>query len=263
MTENHKEYEYEEIKCGDAIVTQAKDYLLPTGKVLILRTNDKNNRAYGGFQWPQQGLVEAPDWSSAAMCGRGLHGALWGVGDASLLKWDADAIWQVIEADESSVIDLGGKVKVPCAIVVHNGNRISSTSFIQEYTTGSLPVIGGTATAGNYGTATAGFKGTATAGDEGTATAGNYGTATAGNYGTATAGFKGTATAGNYGTATAGNYGTATAGNYGTATAGDEGVLIWRWWNGGRYEVTVVKINRENYMPNVGYKCTGGVIAEA
>src|SRR5574343_147504 len=244
-------------------------------KVLCLRTCNADMTSYGDFRWPGEGdTVEAPDWNPGSHCGNGLHGLLWGEGDGHLLRHDQDAVWMVFEADAASVVDLGGKVKVPKATVLKTGDREAVTAWLAERAPGRA-IVGasltagddgtatagddgtatagddgaatagarGTATAGYDGTATAGYAGTATAGDAGTATAadagaataGARGTATAGYRGTATAGYAGTATAGYAGTATAGDRGTATAGDDGTATAGDRGTIILRRWNGKRY----------------------------
>ena len=192
------------------------------GKVYALRTCDKDMLAYGGFKWPKKGKVVAPDWSDESCCGKGLHGALWGRGDAGLLSWKKDAVAQVVRIDSFPIVDLGGKVKFESCTVVYTGSIKDAAEKIQSLGA-KEKVIAGTATAGDDGTATAGYAGTATAGDRGTATAGNRGTATAGDDGTATAGYAGTATAGDDGTATAGKGGTATAGNRGTATAGNRG----------------------------------------
>jgi hypothetical protein len=232
--------------------------ILKPGEVLIMRTCTPQMTGYNGFKWPEMGPVEAPDWNPEAVCGKGLHGMLWGCGDGSLLNWNADAKWLVVAVSESSIIDLGGKVKFPRGRVVFSGKREGATSLIQAY--------------GTAGTATAGDRGTATAGDGGTATAGDGGTATAGDSWHRDGwnpwhrdgwnrwhrdgwiwwhrdgwnrwhrdgwnrwhrdGWRqvaprrletgGTATAGYGGTATAGTAGTATAGYGGTATAGNSG----------------------------------------
>ena len=259
-------------------------------KVLVLRTCATNMTSYNGFRWPESGPVECPDWDPTPLCGRGLHGALWGEGDGKLLSWDPGAKWLVVEVDTADVVELGGKVKFPRGHVVYCGDRAGATALIQRP---GRAVIGGTATAGNYGTATAGdhgtatagdhgtatageygaatsgyhgtatageygaatsgYRGTATAGEGGTATAGNYGTATAGDHGTATAGEGGTATAGNYGTATAGDHGTATAGEYGTATAGEGGVVEISWWDGRRCRRVVGYVGEDGVEANVPY----------
>lgn len=55
-------------------------------KVLVLRTCDASRKAYGGFQYPESGPVEAPDWDPRPVCGGGLHGLRWGEGDAERLS---------------------------------------------------------------------------------------------------------------------------------------------------------------------------------
>jgi hypothetical protein len=212
---------------------------------LILRVCRADMTSRNGFKWPEVGQeVVAPDWHKKAECGNGLHGWLYGQGDHSCAEyWQApDAKWLVLEADSDSIVMIGGKCKVPKAIVRFVGDVKSATDYLWEHEPRSrdVEVIGacradkregaqvrvgalGTATAGALGTATAGYSGTATAGYSGTATAGALGTATAGYSGTATAGYSGTATAGALGTATAGALGTATAGYSGTATAGYSG----------------------------------------
>lgn len=151
-----------------------------TEKVLVLRTCAADLTSHGGFVWPDAGPVECPHWDPKPICGYGLHGALWGEGDGSLLSWAPESRWLVVEVDARDIVQLDGKVKFPRGTVVHCGDQLSATAFIQRP---GRAVIGGTATAGNDGTATAGDRGTATAGYRGTATAGNGGTATAGDYG--------------------------------------------------------------------------------
>jgi len=216
----------------------------PPEKVLVLRTCDAERKSAheyvsGGFQWPESGPVEAPDWSDRATCGKGLHGWLWGEGNGNLGNLSEDALWLVLEVEASTIVDLNGNVKFPRASVVFCGPRVDAVAYLADRAPAGKAIIGhtvsagdyGTATAGDYGTATAGNGGTATAGDGGTATAGDGGTATAGYGGTATAGTRGTATAGYGGTATAGNGGTATAGTRGTATAGYGGTISIEMWD--------------------------------
>jgi hypothetical protein len=152
--------------------------------VLILRVCDSNRQSRGGFQWPASGPVEAPDWDHEPVCGFGLHGWLWGEGDASVADWDSESKWLVAEVESATLVDLKGKVKFPRAVVVHCGDKESATRYIAEHGAAGRAIIAGTATAGDEGTATAGDRGTATAGYRGTATAGDEGTATAGDEGT-------------------------------------------------------------------------------
>ena len=154
------------------------------GKALMMRTCASDMTSYHGtFTWPESGPVEAPDWNPQAECGQGLHGLLWGAGSASLLDWDADAKWLVVEVDTADIVGLGDKVKVPAGVVIYAGERHIAASLISAHAPAGTRVIAGTATAGYGGTATAADRGTATAGDEGTATAGDRGTATAGDEG--------------------------------------------------------------------------------
>jgi len=217
------------------------------GHVLILRTSNADGTSKNNFRWPESGPVECPDWELTAVCGHGLHGALWGEGAGGLFRWEADARWQVVEVVAADVIDLAGKVKFPRGVVVFSGDRLGATAYLSEHGGAGRAVIGGTATAG--------YSGTATAGDSGTATAGYSGTATAGDSGTATAGYSGTATAGDWGTATAGDWGTATAGDWGTATAGYRGIVELRWYDGSRYRITVGYIGEDGLLPGVAYRC--------
>jgi hypothetical protein len=80
----------------------------------------------------------------------------------------------VAEVVAADVVELGGKVKVPAAVVLYCSARLGATAFLAERAAGRA-IAGGTATAGYRGTATAGYRGTATAGYRGTATAGDFG----------------------------------------------------------------------------------------
>ncbi len=44
--------------------------------VYVLRANTPENTSYGGFQWPESGIVTCPDWKRNYKCGNGLHGFL-------------------------------------------------------------------------------------------------------------------------------------------------------------------------------------------
>jgi hypothetical protein len=218
--------------------------------VLILKTVNANMEAYGGFVWPVSGPVIADDWSPAARCGNGLHGLLWGTGDSLTLIETATKTrrWVVFSAAESTVVNLGGKVKVPAGVVECVGTRDEAIAFIDAHGGADMPVVFARRTAGDYGAATAG--------DEGTATARNRGAATAGYHGTATAGDEGTATAGDKGTATAGYEGTATAGYEGTVTAGNQGVLQVRHYDrhAARYRLVTAYVGEDGILPDTAYK---------
>lgn len=82
----------------------------------VLRCSAKNGTSYNGkFQWPESGMVEAPDWDPTEECGHGLHGCLDGEGD-DLLQ---DDLWQIVRVQEEDLIHLGdAKVKFPRGEVV-------------------------------------------------------------------------------------------------------------------------------------------------
>ena len=221
---------------------------------LVLRTCNAHLTSHGGFQWPANGFVQAPDFEATYKCGHGLHGLLEGKGEGAYLDWNPEAHWLVVEVEEHLLLtgqgELCDKCKFPEGNVVHCGTQTSALDYLQQHgvdltgCTGAIITVGdhgtatvgehgiamagyrGTAIASGYGTAIAGLYGIATAGYKGTAVAQDYGKATVGFHGTATAGYHGIATTGNEGTATAGNYGIATAGNYGTATAGNFGRAV-------------------------------------
>ena len=201
--------------------------------VLVLRTCNPDMTSHRGFRWPESGPVACTDWSAEPSCGGGLHGLLWGEGDGALLNWSEDARWLVVEVPATSLVDLAGKVKFPAGVVVHCGDRMSSTEFLAANGAPGRAVTGGTATAGD--------EGTATAGDRGTATAGDMGTATAGDMGTATAGYEG------------------------TATAGDMGTLLIRWWDNkaGRYRIACGYTGEDGLKPNTPYRYNGDRFIEA
>lgn len=131
-------------------------------QVLVLRCCKADMSSTNGFVWPTSGLAEAQDWNPKAVCGYGLHGWLWGEGDASASDWvnNPDAKWLVVSVDENSIVELGRKVKFPRGEVVVAGTREEATSYIRDNGGLGKTNIGGTATAGARGTATAGEKGT-------------------------------------------------------------------------------------------------------
>jgi hypothetical protein len=237
-------------------------------KKLVLRTCKADMTSYEGFQWPSEGIVEAPDWDPDPHCGHGLHGFLRGEGDGRLADWDADAKWLVLEVDADTIVDLQGKVKFPRADVVHVGDRLSATSYLQEQglkgeiigatsTSGDL----GTSVSGDRGTSTSGYRGTSTSGHGGTSTSGDYGTSTSGDYGTSTSGYGGTSTSGHGGTSTSGDYGTSTSGDYGTSTsgyggkarAGQGGELRIRYYDGIRYRTAIGYVGENGIEPDTFY----------
>jgi hypothetical protein len=132
---------------------------------LVLRTCNSVMTSHGGFVWPTEGKVVAPDWNPAPECGGGLHGLLNGQGDATLLNWDADARWLVVKPGQL-LVDLDGKVKFKTGTVKYCGDRPGALAYLRANGV-TDPLPGEQVTAGYWGTATAGYEGTATAGNRG------------------------------------------------------------------------------------------------
>ena len=195
----------------------------------MLKTVNEDMTAYHDFKWPKRGKVEAPDWDPEPICGGGLHGLLDGEGDGTLLNWSSKAKWLVVKIDQDEAIEIAGKVKVPRGSVVHCGNQVSATQYLQKRgLTGAI--VGAMVVRGDRGTATAGYSGTATAGYSGTATAGDSGTATAGYSG--------------------------------IATAGGGGTISLKWWDGRRSRIEVFYVGEEGIRLNTPYRCIDGKAVE-
>ena len=158
------------------------------GKYLVLRTVDADWRSRDGFQWRTTVETVAPDWDPDPHreCGGGLHGLLWGCGDAGLLSSAPDAVWLVVAVRPTDVAnpDQPQKVRFRAGRVRHHGTRDGAVDYLMAHGAAGLPVVYGRHMVPDRGTAIAGNDGTAIAGNDGTAIAGYHGTATAGNWGT-------------------------------------------------------------------------------
>ena len=101
-------------------------------EVLILRCCDADGKSYKGFQWTLTvgETVEAPDWIPNAQCGNGLHGWPWGIamGDGKCPNWDGK--WIVFGSDPSTVVSLGGKVKVQRGVIWFVGDWNEAMEFV-------------------------------------------------------------------------------------------------------------------------------------
>ena len=170
-------------------------------KVLILRKCDANRKSYNGFTYPDSGHVEAPDWKPVKKCGNGLHGLLWGSGTYPL---PSDGLWQVIEADNTDVLEFEGKCKFRCGeVLLTSAVSLDAINLLKAHpnyphdnvlnydiTTAPFAVSGDGSIqkAGGNSTQKAGGNSTQTAGDGSTQTAGGNSTQTAGGNSTQTAG---------------------------------------------------------------------------
>ena len=218
---------------------------LKKGEVLILRTSDKDRKSCGGFQWPEKGEVSCPDWNDSPECGHGLHGLLKGEGDAMLLNWNTDAIWQVVATDEALCVAIDRKVKFPKGRVIYSGKKEIAVAIIKKRYP-CIPVVGVEITGGYDSTITGGDRSTLTGGDDSTIT-GGYGSTITGGYGS-------TITGGDRSTITGGYGSTITGGDRSTITGGDECQIVLRYWNGKRYKYKTGEIGEAGLKPNTPYR---------
>ena len=154
------------------------------GEILVVKTVDKNRRALysdaNGFQYPESGSVEAPDWKPTFQCGGGLHGLPWCSGDVGMLFKgdDPDTLWCVMRVKVSPENylfgegDLRGKCKFHRAEDISFGTREEVVANVVKYAPKDVCVHFAMQTAGDDSTQTAGDKSTQMAGNRSTQTAG-------------------------------------------------------------------------------------------
>jgi len=245
----------------------------------MLRTCNRDMTSHEGFNWKRRGYVEAPDWSDKVECGSGLHGLLWGCGDACYCDISPESIWLVCKIDKRTVVDLVGKIKVPYCSVVFSGDRDSAVSKIMDLGAQDKPVIfarktggdksilnGGdysTLTGGNHSTLNGGYRSTLTGGYKSTLTGGDHSTLNGGYRSTLTGGNHSTLTGGYNSTLTGGNHSTLTGGNYSTLTGGDYSTLSIKYYDGHRCRIAIGYVG-EGLKAGVAYTVDGnGNIIEA
>src|SRR5574342_1123156 len=108
--------------------------------VLVLRQCDNQLRGYNGFQYPESGMVEAPDWDPTPRCGGGLHGFLRGEGNGALADKGEDGKWLVLRVRKSDIVPVGDeKVKFPRGEVIYVGTCDGAGELLaKEYPTACI-----------------------------------------------------------------------------------------------------------------------------
>ena len=204
------------------------------GRWLVLRTCSADMTSHGGFQWPTEGHVEAPDWDSdpGRECGGGLHGLLWGCGNAGLLSASPDARWLVVAVDPADVADpdAPGKVRFRRGYVLLVGTRDEAVGMIADAAPG-LPVV--------YAVRTGGTRSTVSGGDGSTVTGGDWSTVTGGRWSTVSGG----------------DGATVSGGDGSTVSGGYWSTLVVKWWEGFRYRITVGYVGEDGIEAGVAYQC--------
>jgi len=221
---------------------------------LVLRVCDKDLRSHNGFQWPDVGgIAIAPDWSTVAECGTGLHGWLHGEGDHRVANITEGARWLVVEVDTASLVMLGGKCKFPRGTVRFVGDMHAAAAYLiaHDPLAAGLAVIGASRTVGDnqavvvgaFGCAVGGYGATVSGGD-GATVSGGYGATVIGGYGATVSGGDGATVIGGYGATVSGGYGAE---------------LRIRWWDEQkeRYRTGIAYVGENGIEPNVAYKLDG------
>ena len=206
------------------------------GRVLLLRSCRSDMTSRGGFQWPESGPVECPDWNDRPECGGGLHGLLLGQQDPGVWYDDGKAI--AFEAEPEDVIDLGGKAKARRGVVVYCGDMAGASAYFA-------------ANGGAEGL----HRRIVIGGDRSTLTGGNGSILTGGDWSTLTGGY--------WSTLTGGNGSTLTGGYRSTLTGGDGSTLAFFWWDG-RRRLVVGYVGENGITPNTPHRLNAaGEITEA
>ena len=176
-------------------------------KILVLRTCDAKLQGHEGFQWPESGLVVAPDWNPDPKinCGEGLHGLAWGDGNWSLLSRDTDAKWLVVEVDAADLVPScgGDKDRFRAGTVIYCGAEVGAVARVmccpENFERIQSLAKGKSSSSGDYSTAaSSGYNSKA-------ASSGDYSTAaSSGDYSMA-------ASSGDYSKAASSGYGSTAA----------------------------------------------------
>ena len=183
---------------------------------LVLRTCNADLTSYNGFQWPESGHVEAPDFRRTYDCGQGLHGLLEGQGDGKYLNLGDDAKWLVVEVFANDDLlwgkgDLTDKCKFREGTVVYCGDRSGAVKYLKNHDVDISACVAGQATA-------SGYAGQATA---------------SGNHALAL-----------------------TWGSSQRAKAGRFGIIALRWFDGNRFRLAIGYIGEDGIMQDIWYRVT-------
>lgn len=171
-----------EILAAQAPAESIDNYVVPEGKVLVLRTSkyirpddlgntnkvhfviddgttslpekmdpdtwpvvsfhsryDNVLRRAVDFVWPKEfgaTVTLDEDFDPRPVCGKGLHGLLWGYGDESYLNFEEmNLCWQILEVDEDVIVHVeGDKVKFPGGrMILSTPDRHLAVQFLHRH----------------------------------------------------------------------------------------------------------------------------------
>lgn len=264
-------------------------------KVMLLRTCRPDGSSKYFFRWPLTpgAEVEAPDWSPEPRCGGGLHGLLWGEGDANLIPTDGKRVWIAFEADEDDVVCIDShKAKVRKARVVVVGTREQATQAVHaaapkgtqvhylSMTVGDDSVLKGgygstlvgghgslliggprsTLVGGDQSTLTGGDGSTLVGGEGSTLNGGEWSTLMGGHRSKLTSGGGSTLTGGNWSTLKGGTMSTLIGGSMSTLIGGHRSTLCWHDWDSHVYRVITAYVGEYGIEAGKPYTIEDGKV---
>ena len=106
-------------------------------EVLIVRRTGQDRKSHNGFTYPA-GVgsgVSAPDWSTVAKCGGGLHGWPWSFGLGEGQDFEPNDLWIVMGAKAADVVgnlEGGWKCKCKSAVIRFEGNMKGAMDFVRD-----------------------------------------------------------------------------------------------------------------------------------
>ena len=227
-----------------------------------------------GFQYPELGEVEAPDFDPKPECGHGLHGFLWGKGNGALAFYTGTEVWKVIAVEENgNLIHIDQeKVKFKNGTIVFSGTRKEATDFLrpllpQEMVDKTIigeflqvgdgeKTIGGdysTVSGGNHSTISGGYSSTVSGGNHSTISGGSASTVSGGYGSTVSGGHGSTVSGGDYSTVSGGNHSIVSGGDSSTVSGGDSSQLRITHWNGNKYRTAIAYVGENEIEPNTKY----------
>ncbi len=201
-----------------------KKIKLKDNEVLVLRRNIEGNEAYGGFIYPQKGIVEAKDWINNKECGNGLHG--WSLNNTSYFDENLKGNFIVLKVNKNDgYVELGDKVKLKKGEVILNTDNYQEAHDLMRSVYPDIIMHWSTANQGRNCTANQGNNSTANQWRNCTANQGNNSTANQKNNSTAnqgadcTANQKNNSTANQWRNCTANQWNNSTANQWRNCTA--------------------------------------------
>ena len=201
---------------------------MPNDTALVLRSCAPDLTSHSGtFKWPDSGPVECPDWSPVAICGNGLHGLLWGAGDASLMAFAEGTKYLAIRVLIDDVVDLVGKVKFPRGWVEKCGTLGDAVNYIRDNGAPINALMLGSTVSGGHGSTVSGGHGSTVSGGDWSTVSGGHGSTVSGDDWSIVSGGHWSTVSGEHGSTVSGGDGsTVSGGDWSTVSGGHRSTVI-------------------------------------